>query len=132
MVRLLVLTVFVVQSCAPLLPTAPTPAGWRVDVVNGPRRVIVSIATDRQAAMWFVDPGARVNLLDWPEARPGGIELIEITADGCVLLDSVLFPAENFTIVLNGAAIGSYTITVEPGASTTGPPGVEATTSCSG
>jgi hypothetical protein len=151
---LLALT-FVLSACSSVVPSPPIPTStatpaarsspppatadpsppaprWRVDVVNGPRRVIVSIATDRAASLWFVDPGRYVTLLDWDEARPGGIELIEMTATGCVVLDTARFPAMNFTIRLDGARTGPYTMSLVPGVFETSLPTAEQTPSCSG
>jgi photosystem II stability/assembly factor-like uncharacterized protein len=112
---------------------APDPAvvgRGRVEVINGPRQVIVSIATDRGAWMWLVPPGARMTLLDEAEARPGGIEII---GDGCELLGTAAFGATPFTIVLDGPATGGrYTLRLDTSTSLTGPANTDYYGLCSG
>jgi hypothetical protein len=96
---------------------------WRVDVVNGPRPVIVSIATDSEAWLWPIAAGERRTLLDEPVAHAGGIEVMGVVnGDPCTLLDHAFFPPESFTINLAGAPQGrDYTMTVTPGAPLGGP-----------
>jgi hypothetical protein len=113
----------------PSVEPTGTPAPWRVDVANGPRRIIVSLSP---GGLYFVDPNAKVTLLESPEARSGGIEVIEVTNDGCVVLDAAQFSAESFTITLTGGQTGPYTITLEPGTTLTGPPTAKRTTDCMG
>lgn len=118
-------------SAAPTTSATPSPSiePWRVDVVNGPRRVIVSVSP---GGLYFVEPNTTVTLFEAPQAQAGGIELIEVTDSGCVLLDKTTFPAESFTIRLIGGSKGQYTITLESGTTLSGPPTAERTTSCMG
>ena len=148
----LALVLLVVSACSPVAPTpAPTSAPnatiepsavpttlatpspsiepWRVDVVNGPRRVIVSVSP---GGLYFVEPNSTVTLFEAPQAQAGGIELIEVTDSGCVLLDKTTFPGESFTIKLIGGSKGPYTITLASGTTLSGPPTAERTTSCVG
>lgn len=110
-------------------PTAAPPIPWRVDVVNGPRRVIVSVSP---GGLYFVEPNAHVTLFELPGPRPGGIELIEATNDGCILLDKAPFAAQSFTLKLIGGPTGPYTVDLVPGTTLTGPPTAECTTECMG
>ena len=148
----LALVLLVVSACSPVAPTpAPTSAPnatiepsavpttlatpspsiepWRVDVVNGPRRVIVSVSP---GGLYFVEPNSTVTLFEAPQAQAGGIELIEVTDSGCVLLDKTTFPGESFTIRLIGGSKGPYTITLESGTTLSEPPTAERTTACMG
>lgn len=102
---------------------------WRVDVVNGPRRVIVSVSP---GGLYFVEPNAAVTLFEMPQVQAGGIEVMEVTDSGCVLLDKTTFSAESFTIRLSGGSNGPYTLSLESGASLIGPPTAERTTDCMG
>jgi hypothetical protein len=79
-----------------------------------------------------VEPEAEVTLFECPEPRPVGIEIIEVTDSGCVLLHSGQFDAGDFTIVLSGLRSGPYTLSLTPGAGLTGPPGGERTFVCMG
>ena len=152
----LALVLLVVSACSTVAPTpAPTPAAtsapnatiepsavpttlarpspsikpWRVDVVNGPRRVIVSVSP---GGLYFVEPNTTVTLFEAPQPQAGGIEVIEGTDSGCVLLDKTTFPAESFTIRLIGGSNGPYTITLEPGTTLSRSPTAERTTNCMG
>ena len=118
-------------SAAPTASARPSPSvePWRVDVVNGPRRVIVSVSP---GGLYFVEPNATVTLFEAPQAQAGGIELIEVTDSGCVLLDKTTFPGESFTIRLIGGSKGPHTITLESGTTLSGPPTAERTTTCAG
>ena len=113
-------------SAAPETSVGPSPSvePWRVDVVNGPRRVIVSVSP---GGLYFVEPNAMVTLFETPHAQAGGIEVIEVTESGCVLLDKTTFRAESFTIKLIGGLKGPYMVTLESGAGLTGPPTAERT-----
>ena len=143
---LTVLTLFFLIGCSSVEPTRSTPvpssatsrssieptgppAPWRVDVVNGPRRIIVSLSP---GGLYVVDPNDKVTLLESPDARAGGIEVIEVTNDGCVLLDTAQFSAESFTITLTGDQTGPYTIALERGTTLIGPPTAKRTTDCMG
>jgi hypothetical protein len=86
---------------APISPQPSSPgasgtvARWRVDVVNGPRPVIISITTDTSAWEWLVRAGEKRTLLDETGARPGGIEVIsdvEVTG-ACTVLARATFSA---------------------------------------
>ena len=118
-------------SAVPTTSPRPSPSiePWRVDVVNGPRRVIVSVSP---GGLYFVEPNATVTLFEAPQAQAGGIEVMEVTGSGCVLLDKTTFVAESFTIKLSGGSTGPYAIAVVSGTSLTGPPTAERTTSCMG
>ena len=118
-------------SAVPTTLATPSPSiePWRVDVVNGPRRVIVSVSP---GGLYFVEPNSTVTLFEAPQAQAGGIELIEVTDSGCVLLDKTTFPAESFTIRLIGGSKGPYTISPESGTTLSGPPTAERTTACMG
>ena len=98
-------------------------------MVNGPRRVIVSVSP---GGLYFVEPNSTVTLFEAPQAQAGGIELIEVTDSGCVLLDKTTFPGESFTIRLIGGSKGPYTITLESGTTLSGPSTAERTTACMG
>lgn len=116
-------------SPTPSAEPTPSPERWRIDVVNGPRRVIVSVSP---GGLYFVEPNVKLTLFEAPEARAGGIELIEVTDDGCVLLDTATFPAESFTIMLIGGPTGPYALALEPGTTLAGPPTAERTSDCMG
>ena len=124
-------TATIVPSAVPTTSPRPSPSiePWRVDVVNGPRRVIVSVSP---GGLYFVEPNATVTLFELPKAQAGGIEVMEVTDSGCVLLDKTTFVAESFTIKLSGGSTGPYAITVAPGATLTGAPTAERTTACMG
>jgi len=110
--------------------TAPPTSRWHVDVINGPRTVVVSLATDTSAGLWLVPAGASLTLLDEPEARPGGVYILE---EDCTHLAYSLFDAESFTLVLSGPATGpGYTLTIETGAPLLGPPSTDFFPYCSG
>jgi hypothetical protein len=107
----------------------------RIEVVNGSREVVVSIATDLAAWEWIVPVGARLTLLDEPVARPGAIELIDHSGIGhfCGVLDRAVFDARSFTIVISGPTNdGGYTMTLDYSTSPTGTPDVNYTFDCSG
>jgi len=116
----------------------PSPSGdrQRIDVVNGPREVVVSIATDLAAWEWTVPAGARFILLDEPLARPGGIEILDHSSQGkmCQVLDTSNFTAASFTIVLTGPAVGGpYTMTLHYGSpDSNGAASTDYTSDCSG
>ncbi len=118
------------------LPTSAAAERQRIEVVNGPREVVVSIATDLAAWAWIVAPGAHLVLLDEPVARPGGIELMDHSAPGsaCRLLDTDTFEARSFTIVATGpTSDGAYTMTLDYGSSAQpGSASTEYTSDCSG
>ena len=118
-------------SAVPTTLATPSPSiePWRVDVVNGPRRVIVSVSP---GGLYFVEPNSTVTLFEAPQAQAGGIELIEVTDSGCVLLDKTTFPGGSFTIRLIGGSKGPYTLSLESGITLSGPPTAERTTSCMG
>jgi hypothetical protein len=115
-------------ACAGLLPER----GWKVDVLNGDRRLILSIATERSASMWLIEPDAHVALFREEEARPGAIELIDPI--DCALYDRALLLPSSFTIVperFNGPPL-DFEVKLLPGATAEGPIDVDYTTHCSG
>jgi hypothetical protein len=115
-------------GCASLIPESR----WKVDVVPADRPLIVSIATDRSASLWQIDPGEPVVLLSEPEARSGAIELID-PAD-CTLYDSARFQSGSFTIVLTkleGPPV-DYALRLQPGAAAAGQPSIDFTSNCTG
>ena len=87
-------------------------------MVNGPRRVIVSVSP---GGLYFVEPNAAVRLFEAPQAQAGGLEVIEVTDTGCLLLDKTTFAAGSFTVRLIGELKGPYTATLVPGTTLTGP-----------
>ena len=108
-------------------PSAGT--SLQVDVLNGSRRVIVSISG---AGLWWVEPDARVTLFNSPDVRPAGIEIIEVTGTDCRLLARSDVVPGDFTIDLRRQPTGSYSVAVRSGAALSGPPGAEETTTCMG
>lgn len=122
------LIALVVVGCSSVTPILD-PGAWRVDVVNGPRRVIVSVSP---GGLYIVEPNTRVTLFEADGAKPGGIEVIEATNDGCILLDKAPFAAGSFTITLSGEVEGDYMMTLDPGTVPVGLPGAERTTDCMG
>jgi hypothetical protein len=89
----LVTAALFICGCSGLLPEA----GWKVDVANADRPLMISIATDRAAWMWLVAPDEHLVLFREPEALQGSIELID--PDGCVLYDEANLLPTSFTIV---------------------------------
>jgi hypothetical protein len=110
----------------------PTPAGWKVDVANGDRPLIVSIATDRSAELWLVPAGAHLVLLRDTEARQGSIELID--PEDCTLYDEAKLQPTAFTIVIEPGAgdARDFSMRLDPGADVAGPSSTDYTANCSG
>lgn len=105
-------------------------------MINGPREVIISIATDKAAWEWVVPAGAHLVLLDEPVSRPGGIEVLDHSSERafCRVLDTAQFTAKSFTIRLSGPSSGGgYTMAVEYGSpESTSSPETTFTSACSG
>src|SRR5215217_4396523 len=83
----------VLEGCGGFFPERE----WKVDVLNGDRPLIVSIATHRSASMWLIEPETHVVLYRQAEALAGSIELIEPTT--CFLYDNAQLAPSSFTIV---------------------------------
>jgi hypothetical protein len=129
-------------STAPTAPATPTetagPRG-RVDVINGPRPVVIQIQTggftDAAAWSWLVPAGARLTLLDEPHAKSGYVRVLDVPAamHSCGQLAYTTFSADPFTIVLSGpAAGGEYRMTLKVGTSLRGPVDTDYSPVCSG
>jgi hypothetical protein len=117
--------------------TSPTLAGrWRVDVVNGPRPIIIRFSPDLESGLpsptmadgqilpyaWQVEANARLTLFDQPTGpSAGSFDLLQAfndpsKLDHCHVFQTVQFSAESFTIVLTGATLGpDYSAMIEPG-----------------
>jgi hypothetical protein len=110
----------------------PGSSGWKVDVANGDRPLIISIATDRSAALWLVPAGAHLVLLRDSEARQGSIELID--PEDCTLYDEAQLQPTSFTIVIEPVAGNAqdFAMRLDPGADVAGPPSTDYTPNCSG
>jgi len=124
---------------APTLPTATAGPRGRVDVINGPRAVVIQIQTggftDAAAWGWLVPPGARLTLLDEAHAKPGYIWVLDVPTakNSCGQVAYTTFSADPFTIVLNGpAGGGDYRMTLKLGASLRGPVDTDYSFACSG
>ena len=129
-------------TTAPTTPTATAGPRGRVDVINGPRPVVIQIqtgglggVTDLSAWAWEVPPGARLTLLDEPHARPAYIWILDVPGSkhSCGQLAYTTFSADPFTIVLTGPATGGdYRMTLKVGASLRGPVDTDYSPACSG
>ena len=110
--------------------TTPTAARWKVDLVNGNGPVQVGITTDREAWAWIVPAGARIVLLDLPEPREGGIEIL---SRDCSILNTTAFSSSSFTIVIEpGDAPPEVTVRLEPGAPLPGAANLDYEAWCTG
>lgn len=106
------------------------PSRWKVDVVNGPEPVIVSITTDAAAWAWTIAPRERLVLLDLRQApNEGTITLIGPGTD-CEVLDSFSLPPTSFTVI--DRPDDGATFVVELGAGLAGAPSTEFEGACSG
>jgi len=117
---------------------SPTVAAgrWRVDVVNGPRPIIIRFSPALDSGLpsptmangqileyaWQVEANARLTLFDQPTVpSAGSFDLLQAfndpsKLDHCHVFQTVPFSAESFTIVLTGATLGpDYSATIEPG-----------------
>ncbi len=103
---------------------------WKVDVVNGPDPVIVSITTDTAAWAWQIAPNERLVLLDLDQApNEGTITLIQPGA-ACEALAQIPLPPTSFTIIDRPRDAASFI--VEPGAGLAGAPSTDFEGGCSG
>jgi hypothetical protein len=128
-------TASITPAAAPIATAGPR---GRVDVINGPRPVVIQIQTggftDAAAWGWLVPAGARLTLLDEPHARPGYIWILDATAKHfCGQLAYTTFSADPFTILLSGPAIGGdYRMRLKVGTSLRGPVDSDYSPACSG
>jgi hypothetical protein len=112
---------------------APREPRWKVDVVNGDQLLQISITTDRAGWAWMVRPGARMVLLDEPDApREGVIQLID--PHSCNLFDTADLLPESFTILADSVGAGAldFELRLVEGASLVGPKNVNFEAACSG
>jgi len=118
-------------------PSPTVAAGrWRVDVVNGPRPIIIVFSPDLDSGLpsptmadgqilpyaWQVEANTRLTLFDQPTVpSAGSFDLLQAfndpsKLDHCHVFQTVQLSAESFTIVLSGATLGpDYSATIEPG-----------------
>lgn len=128
---ILVATALVAAGCD-LLPLPG--AGWKVDVVNGDRPLLISITTDRAAWAWLVPADAEIVLLGERNApAEGRIELIDPERD-CLVLDAADLPRSSLTIAPKqvGADLRAYELVLDAGAPLVGPASQEFFGGCSG
>jgi len=130
-VAMFVATALVGAGCD-LLPFPE--AGWKVDVVNGDRPLLISITTDRAAWAWFVPANAELVLLDERIAPvEGRIELIDAERN-CMVLDKADLPRSSLTITTTqvGADLRDYELALNAGAPLVGPASQDFFGGCSG
>lgn len=109
-------------------------AGWKVDVVNGDRPLLIAITTDDAAWAWYVPANAEMVLLDERDApAEGRIELIDPERN-CIVLDKADLPRNSLTITPKqvGAEPGEYEIALSDGASLVAPVNLDFFGGCSG
>jgi hypothetical protein len=110
----------VTAALATAVTAAPSP--WRVDVINGPRPVVIRMdlacltpptSADCWAEdAWRIEPNARLTLVDQEGiAHFGSFDLLQASGDlpslgHCYVFQTLHFLPESFTIVLTGDRSG--------------------------
>jgi hypothetical protein len=127
---------------SPAIPTATPTANpsaaaslidWRVDVINGPRPVVIRFNIDDSPPIpsedwnasgffWLVKANQRVTLFDEETvAQHGSVDLLQTMDDRpqlghCYIFETIPFAAGSMTILITGKASGpDYSATIEPG-----------------
>jgi hypothetical protein len=126
-----------VASVSPPSPSMSTGRPvWQIAVINGPRPIIVQVATrNAVVAGWRLAPNEQRVLFAGPEPQGGYIDIVGVpeSVDSCKVLIHATFEPGSWTLLLRGPAEGAgYRLTLQPGVSLSGPPSTDFYFGCSG